>query len=227
MIIVIIIAVCLIVCYALYLWYTYKKYQETKNKPQINSQRERYENRQYELVEDLVSDPEQFTDTNKLVIQFPFLKRYEGENNNLPNLSFFESLGINPRELQEKNEAFCLMPFNNIYKDIYESIKYACKKQNIFCTRSDEYTTPGNLLRQILMAIIQSKYVFAVLDGRNPNVFYEIGLSHAMGKPVYLIAHIKDIEKLPFDVKSARLILYKNLTDLKAKLEKILSDDRQ
>ncbi len=115
----------------------------------------------------------------------------------LVNSSFFEGLGINFSLIQyEANKAFCLMPFNNEFKSLYLTIKEACASKDIICARSDDSYEPGNLLKQIIISIIKSRFIFAALDGRNPNVFYEIGLCHAIGKPVFLIAHNRQKDKL-------------------------------
>ena len=46
----------------------------------------------------------------------------------------------------------------------------------------------------------------ADLTGRNPNVFYELGLAHAAMKPVVFTA--ANIEDVPFDLRHLRVILY-------------------
>ena len=46
----------------------------------------------------------------------------------------------------------------------------------------------------------------AELTTRNPNVFYELGLAHAMRKPVVLVSASE--EDVPFDLKHIRVIYY-------------------
>ena len=46
----------------------------------------------------------------------------------------------------------------------------------------------------------------ADLSGKNPNVFYELGLAHAIGKPVVMVA--ATIDDVPFDLRGLRTILY-------------------
>jgi hypothetical protein len=50
----------------------------------------------------------------------------------------------------------------------------------------------------------------AELTGRNPNVLYELGLAHALHKPVVLIS--SNEADVPFDVRHVRVIYY-DLTD--------------
>lgn len=44
------------------------------------------------------------------------------------------------------------------------------------------------------------------MTDRNPNVFYELGLAHAISKPVILIS--KSIDDVPFDLRSIRVLVY-------------------
>lgn len=220
----IIIAIVLIAGYGIFLYLRNERYNKTKDSVGINSQREIIENNIYRSESLLLDDSHNFIDTTKLLIKFA---PQTSDKTPIPNYSFFESIGVNFASLPVNgNQAFCLMPFNNSFKSVYDTIKNGCSKEGIICTRSDESYYPGNLLRQILISIIESRIVFAVLDGRNPNVFYELGLCHAIGKPVYLIAHFNAKDSLPFDISSSRLLLYKSNKDLEEKIQKAISKFR-
>ena len=56
--------------------------------------------------------------------------------------------------------------------------------------------------------INEAKVIVADLTERNPNVFYEVGLAHAIGKEVILLA--QSVEDIPFDLRHLRTIIYKN-----------------
>ena len=67
----------------------------------------------------------------------------------------------------------------------------------------------------------RAKILLADLTGKNANVFYELGLAHAAGKPVILVTG--SIDDVPFDLRALRVIEYdKNAPDwgkvLKGKL---------
>ena len=64
-------------------------------------------------------------------------------------------------------------------------------------------------MRNIWSAIYASHLVIADCTGRNPNVFYEIGIAHTLGRPVILTAQNND--DVPFDIRHIRYIHY-NLT---------------
>ncbi len=75
-----------------------KRFKDTKDKPVINSQREILENRIYTIQQQLLDDSYNFVDTNKLLIKFASDNKF---SNNIPNYSFFDSLGISISHLQK------------------------------------------------------------------------------------------------------------------------------
>lgn len=191
--------------------------QRNTQKKKIYGQRERIEDKIYEWRNVMQSSPERFFDTNKLLLQNPEIDlaiKYT-----VPNFQFFTNLGIEIQNIKVKeNKAFCLMPFNDRYSAIYQAIFYSCQAANYSCARSDDEFNPGNLLRQIVSMMLESSVIIALLDGQNPNVFYEIGIAHSIGKTVLLLADKNNTNDIPFDLKSDRLLLYSNTSDLHAKL---------
>ncbi len=71
-------------------------------------------------------------------------------------------------------------------------------------TRSDRDPTPGQVTAQIIRAIVAAKVVVADLTGRNPNVYYELGVAHSFGKPVVII--VDEAKSLSFDTSNERVI---------------------
>jgi nucleoside 2-deoxyribosyltransferase len=80
--------------------------------------------------------------------------------------------------------------------------------------------TAGEIIAQIWRQLRRAEAVVADLTHRNPNVFYEVGLAHALGKQIIFIT--QDRDKLPFDVSTSRCVTYDkgDLTYLRAELEK-------
>ena len=72
--------------------------------------------------------------------------------------------------------------------------------------RADKISEPGIITTQIIQHIVESPLVVADLTERNPNVFYELALRHAIRKP--LIQMIKKGEAIPFDVAATRIIQF-------------------
>jgi hypothetical protein len=70
--------------------------------------------------------------------------------------------------------------------------------------RADQISEPGMITSQVIQHIVNDPLVIADLSGRNPNVFYELALRHALRKP--LVQIIKSGEEVPFDVAGTRTI---------------------
>jgi hypothetical protein len=70
--------------------------------------------------------------------------------------------------------------------------------------RADQIDKPGLITAQVIQHLLRSRLVVADLSFHNPNVFYELAIRHATGKPTVLICRTED--GLPFDVSDARTI---------------------
>lgn len=129
------------------------------------------------------------------------------------------------------NLCFVLMPFKPEFDTIYKSvIKPAAEKFGLTVFRSDEILAQGVITEQIRSSIQQSRLCIADISGINPNVFYEVGLAQTLGKPTVLLT--KNVNDIPFDLKSKRFIVYDPTSLEKAKLglersiQLILGEDR-
>jgi hypothetical protein len=108
-----------------------------------------------------------------------------------------------------KPKPFCfvLMPFAKNFSDIYEfGIKGACNDAGLYCERVDEQVFLGSMLERIYSQISRSDMLIADMTGKNPNVFYEVGYAHALGKNVILLTSVA--EDIPFDLKHFPHIVY-------------------
>ncbi len=87
------------------------------------------------------------------------------------------------------------------------------------------YRANDSIIQDIVSLIDGSRIVIADCTSRNPNVFYEIGISHALGRDVILIT--QNIDDIPFDLRHLRVITYLNngegLTELSEKIKKRIS----
>jgi hypothetical protein len=70
--------------------------------------------------------------------------------------------------------------------------------------RADEISEPGIITSQVIQRIIEDPLVIADLTDRNPNVFYELALRHAIKRP--LVQLIRKGDNIPFDVAGMRTI---------------------
>jgi hypothetical protein len=70
--------------------------------------------------------------------------------------------------------------------------------------RADQDPTPGAITPKFLSELLNARLIIADLTGRNPNVFYELGIAHSFARPLISIADTSS--SLPFDTKDERVI---------------------
>ncbi|MBV9497586.1 MAG: hypothetical protein JOZ54_25340 [Acidobacteria bacterium] len=111
-------------------------------------------------------------------------------------------------KIEQGDTCFVMMPFADpigaYYKTVYEP---AIGKAGLRAVRADdEIFATGKIIDQVWEGITAAKVLVAELTGRNPNVFYELGLAHALSKPVVLVS--SNQEDVPFDLQHIRVIYY-------------------
>ncbi len=103
---------------------------------------------------------------------------------------------------------FMMQPFAPPLGDYYEKIyKPAIEKAGLKAVRADaDIFGTGKIMDQVWRGIQGAKVLVAELTSRNPNVFYELGLAHALRKPVVLIS--SNEHDVPFDLHHIRVVYY-------------------
>lgn len=123
------------------------------------------------------------------------------QSDRLKRLEKATSVGAN-------DSCFVMQPFAAPLGDYYEKIyRPAIEKAGLRPVRADaEIFATGKIMDQVWSGINAAKVLVAELTTRNPNVFYELGLAHAMKKPVVLVSAKE--EDVPFDLQHIRVIYY-------------------
>jgi hypothetical protein len=116
-----------------------------------------------------------------------------------------------PRQQQRVREfldtCFVMMPFGEWFDRYYQEIYVpAIREAGFEPVRADELFTTGSVVEQVWDQIVKAKLLLADLTGKNANVFYELGLSHAARKPVVFTS--ANAEDVPFDLRHLRVIIY-------------------
>jgi hypothetical protein len=132
------------------------------------------------------------------------LSRYQQESSIVSQTSIF---GPNHFPIQD-NLVFVLMPFDNNLTNIYNTfIKPTIEAKTLVCRRADDIYSNSAIIDDIWKSICEARFIVADISTLNPNVMYELGIAHAIGKETILI-HQKDGSKHPFDVAHIRTIEY-------------------
>lgn len=107
---------------------------------------------------------------------------------------------------------FVIMPFSEERKEVYKhGIAPACQRAGFAALRVDEVKGHFNINRKIIENIFNSAAVIAEITDHNPNVFYEMGVAHAIANKTIMIA--QNAKDLPFDISNYRCLIYKQSVD--------------
>ena len=192
----------------------------SEQRAEIRYIRNSFEKNLYDLTDRMLSNEKRWKDINHLLINSQeYLNIDPIKHEPVYLTDFLKASGINKEELViDKKLVLVLTPFNDRFKKVYFVIKEACYAEGLKCLRGDEDYVKSDILSHILKLMVKARVVIVNIDGRNANVFYELGLGHAMDKKTILISKSKD--NLPFDVQSKYIIIYKDFHDLSKRLKK-------
>ena len=182
---------------------------------------------------DVKKKSEEFINARELfdVLRFEIRRKQEEE---------FDILPRDPVKIDRKL-CFVIMPFSprKDFDPVYTRIRRAVRKHGLKCVRSDNvFDTRAVVLdiwdnirrSRVCVADISTQYIprdKTVTETKNANVFYELGMAHALPKRVVLISReLRSDEKPVFDVNYVRCIYYRStprgLIDLEKKVSRTL-----
>ncbi len=122
-----------------------------------------------------------------------------------------------PAEKPDPNLLSVMMPFTGSLSLVYDTIKAAASATGLKCLRADDIWDDSTVIQDVFSLIFRSYIVVCDFSGRNPNVFYEAGIAHTLGKHVIPIT--QSAEDIPFDLRHHRYALYLNNSEGRDKLQ--------
>lgn len=140
-----------------------------------------------------------------------------------------ELMYINPRFFRNKNvkpnDKLCaiLMPFKETWSDdVFAAYQDAVTSAGFVPWRSDQEWGDHEIMQLIWENINKARFVIADCTGRNPNVFYELGIAHTIGKPVFICTQKR--RDIPFDIQHITSVVYSTLPSGIQKLQKAITN---
>ena len=128
----------------------------------------------------------------------------------------FDAVEVSPRP----PSAFVVMQFTPPFDELFEDvIQPVCAEMDIEAYRASDIYRPGVIIQDIIQGLAESQVVIAEITPANPNVFYEVGYSHALGKPTILLANRAELSELPFDLRGFRVVFYDDTIRGKSSVE--------
>lgn len=122
-----------------------------------------------------------------------------------------------------------MMPFRREFSAVYETIERACEAAGYRCLRADSIWEDSAIIQDISNLIYRAQVVVVDFTGKNPNVMYETGIAHTLGKHVVPIS--QSIDDVPFDMVHHRVLTYlangEGLSELESRLAAKLRQTRE
>ena len=117
---------------------------------------------------------------------------------------------------QEPNTAFIMMMIDSARReleDLYNVYKDCFSKFGISAIRADEIEHQETITEKTIEKIKRAEFLLADVSGERPNVYYEVGYAHALGRKVIL--YRSNETKLHFDLAGYNCPVYENLSSLR------------
>lgn len=110
-------------------------------------------------------------------------------------------------ERSKRPLVFVIISFEEKYEPIFTLIQAICGVNGLDAVRADESKTVIRKIHpEIFSKLFNADIIIADITSYSPNVFYEIGWAHALGKPTLLIA--ENGSKIPFDINDYPVFRY-------------------
>lgn len=111
-----------------------------------------------------------------------------------------------PDEPADPTLVSVMMPFKPEFDGMLEAVRAASHEVGLVCRNASEVWDHDEIIQDIFALIYRSRVVVCDFTTQNPNVFYEAGIAHTLGKHVIPIT--QDIDALPFDLRHRRALVY-------------------
>jgi hypothetical protein len=121
-------------------------------------------------------------------------------------ITFSPSVFKVPNKEQNLKLISVMMPFNTSFRGTYEAIKRVADYLNLDCYRADDIWENTTFIQDIFDLIYCAQIVIVDFTGRNPNVMYETGIAHTLGKTVIPIT--QSLDDIPSDLGHHRAYKY-------------------
>jgi hypothetical protein len=151
-----------------------------------------------EFIKGFIASPKQEVTVSK----FPFLKKEKKGEEGIIVKPIFKG-----RFPTESNLCFVLIPLRENFVRLYDNqIKPTLEGKGFNVVKADDIYSLSTIVEDIWEYINKARFIIADVTTRNPNVFYELGIAHTLGKDTVVLT--QDENDVPFDLKHIRHFIY-------------------
>jgi hypothetical protein len=126
-----------------------------------------------------------------------------------------------PDQPVEPDLVSVMFPFTPAFLPVFETIEQVGGRIGLRVMNANQVWEDSEIMQDIFSLIYRSAVVVCDFSDRNPNVFYEAGIAHTLGKPV--VPLVQRVDDIPFDLRHHRHIVYLNNEQGRRTLEAELS----
>jgi O-acetyl-ADP-ribose deacetylase (regulator of RNase III) len=112
--------------------------------------------------------------------------------------------------LDGKGNVIDTVDFNQVYDQL---IKKAVEEIGVDCERCDEIPESGSIHKKMFKGIFEADVAVVDITSLNQNVFYELGVRHALHKYVTVVIQKKNDQPLPFNIRGLGITPYETTTE--------------
>ena len=106
-------------------------------------------------------------------------------------------------------KCYVLMPFHADFDPVYDVLCESATENGYNCWRADKKRDIGLLTHSIVLDILTADVILVDISGFNPNVMYEMGYAHTLGKPTIVLSQdLARGSRLPFDISHMLTVPY-------------------
>ena len=127
-----------------------------------------------------------------------------------------------PDQRRDASLVTVMMPFSAEFEPVFQALQRACEEIGLQCLNANQVWEESEIIQDVFGLIYRSAVVICDFTNRNPNVFYEAGIAHTLGRPVIPITQNKD--HVPFDVGAHRYAHYLPNAEGLAELQKTVQN---
>jgi hypothetical protein len=124
----------------------------------------------------------------------------------IQHVTFAPSVFKIPKKQNNDKLVSVMMPFNAAFRGTYDAIKRVCDHMGLECRRADDIWENSTFIQDIFDLIYCAKIIVVDFTDRNPNVMYETGIAHTLGKIVIPIS--QSLTDIPSDLNHHRALKY-------------------